>query len=124
MNKKEIELHYLPCSICGINVLSFHHSIKSTRRLQAIVTQKWWLVCVGVVLGIARDGRPPPVVASSTGSWCSSRDGALGWCQPLGGVRARCSHGAVRFKVLHTLSEEVGTSLLLSTLLHPAKVRP
>jgi hypothetical protein len=30
MNKKEIELHYLPGSICGIDVLDFHHSTKST----------------------------------------------------------------------------------------------
>jgi hypothetical protein len=30
MNKKEIELHYLPYSICGPDVLGFHHSMKST----------------------------------------------------------------------------------------------
>jgi hypothetical protein len=66
------------------------------RHLQAAVTQKWWLVCVGVVLDMAHDGRPPPVVASSARSWCSSRDGTLGWCRPLGGVGARCSLGAVR----------------------------
>jgi hypothetical protein len=91
------------------------------RRLQAAMTQKWWLVCVGVVLNMAQDGWPPPTVASSTASWCSSRDSALGWCQPLGGVGARCSHGAVRVQsVAHTMSEEVGLSLL-STLLPPAK---
>jgi hypothetical protein len=66
------------------------------RHLQAAVTQEWWLVCVGVVFDTAWDGRPPPIVAPSAGSQCSSRDGALGWCQPLGGVGARCSHGAVR----------------------------
>jgi hypothetical protein len=49
-----------------------------------------------VVLDTAWDGQPPLVVASSAGSQCSSHDGALGWCQPLGGVGARCSHGAVR----------------------------
>jgi hypothetical protein len=31
MNKKEIELHYLPYSICGTDVLGFHHSTKSTK---------------------------------------------------------------------------------------------
>jgi hypothetical protein len=65
------------------------------RRLQAAATQKWWLVCVGVVLDIAQDGWPPPIVASSAGSRCSFCDAALGWCQPLGEVGARCSHGAV-----------------------------
>ena len=96
MNKKEIELHYLPYNICGTDVLGFHHSTKSTRHLQATATQKWWLVCIGVVLDMARDGRPPPIVASFAGSQCSSHDGALGWCRPLGGVGARCSHRAVR----------------------------
>jgi hypothetical protein len=67
-----------------------------SRRLQATATQKWWLVCVGVVVDTAWDGRPPPSVASFARSRCSSRNGALGWCRPLGGVRARCSHGAVK----------------------------
>jgi hypothetical protein len=30
MNKKEVELHYLQCSIYGIDILGFHHSMKST----------------------------------------------------------------------------------------------
>jgi hypothetical protein len=66
------------------------------RHLHATAIQKWWLICVGVVLYTAQDGRTPPVVASSARNQCSSRDDALGWCRPLGGVEARCSHGAVR----------------------------
>ena len=31
MNKKEIELHYLPCSIYGTDILGFHRSMKSTK---------------------------------------------------------------------------------------------
>jgi hypothetical protein len=54
------------------------------------------LVCVGVVLDTAHDGRPPSDVASSARSRCSSRDDPLGWCRPLGGVGARCSLGAVK----------------------------
>jgi len=99
INKEEIELHYLPYNICGTDILGFHHSTKST-SLQAAVTQMWWLVCVGVVLNTAWDGRPPHVAASSVGSQCSSHNGALGWSQPLGGVGARCSHGAVRVQNL------------------------
>ena len=114
MNKKEIELHYLPYSIYGTDVLGFHHSIKSTETslsrtdvlgfhhsTKSIETSssysdtKWWLVSVGVVVDMAQDGWPPPIVASSVGSRCSSRDGALGWCRPLGGVGTRCSHAAV-----------------------------
>ena len=90
MNKKEIKLHYLPCIICGIDILGFYHSTKST------ATQKCWLIFVGVVLDMAWDGRPPPILASSARNRCSSHNSALGWCQPLGGARARCSHGAVR----------------------------
>ena len=90
MNKKEIELHYLPCSICGTDVLGFHHSMKSTMVSSSRSNTK---VVAGMVLDTARDGRPPPIVASAR-SQCS-RDGALGWCRPLGGVGARCSHGTV-----------------------------
>jgi hypothetical protein len=40
MNKQEIELHYSPCSICGTDILGFHHSTKSTEMsLQAAATQ-------------------------------------------------------------------------------------
>jgi hypothetical protein len=121
MSKKEIELHFLPSSICGTDILGFHHSMKSIEASSSRATQKWWLVCVGVVLVTARDGWSPPVVASSAGSQCSSRDGALGWCRPLGGVGARCNHGVVRVQsVADTLSEVVGPCLL-STLLPPAK---
>ena len=96
MNKKEIELHYLPYSICGTDVLGFHHSTKSTEVSSSRSDTK-------VVAGMRRGGSrhdtrwvAPPVVASSAGSRCSSRDGTLGWSQPLGGVGARCNHGAVR----------------------------
>ena len=89
MNKKEIELHYLPCSMCGTDVLGFHHSTKSTEASSSHCDTK-------VVTGMHRGGWPPPIVASSTGNRCSYRNGALGWCRPLGGVGARCSHGAVR----------------------------
>jgi hypothetical protein len=84
------------------------------------VTQKWWLVCVGVVLDTARDGWPPPIVASSAGSSCSSCGSALGWCRPLGGLELDAAMEQSGFKVLHTLSEEVSIGLL-STLLAPAK---
>ena len=96
MNKKEIELHYLPCSICGTDVLGFLHSTKSTEASSSRSDTRVVTDSVGVVLDMARDERPPPIVASSARSQCSSRDGALGWCRPLGGVGARCSHGAVR----------------------------
>ena len=90
------------------------------RCLQATMTQKWWLVCVGVVLDMALDGRPPPIVASSVGSHCSSHDGALGWCRPLGGVGARCSHRAVRVQsVAH--SEWRGQLRSLSMLCLPLR---
>jgi hypothetical protein len=41
MNKKEIELHYLPFSISGIDVLSFHHSTKSTKASSSRSNTKW-----------------------------------------------------------------------------------
>jgi len=120
MNKKEIELHYLPYNICCTDVLGFHHSTKSTEASSSRSDTK-------VVAGMRRGGSwhgtgwaAPPVVASSAGSRCSSRNGTLGWCRPLGGVGARCSHGAVKVQVLHTLSEEVGVGLL-SMLLPLAK---
>ena len=104
MNKKEIELHYLPCNICGTDVLGFHHSTKSTEASSSRSDTKVVLVCVGVVLDTARDGRPPPIVATSVGSRCSTHDDALGWCRPLGGVGARCNHGA--FKVQYVAHSE------------------
>ena len=96
MNKKEIRLHYLPCSICGTDALGFHHSTKSTEASSRHNDTKVVASMRRVVLNTARDGWPPPIVASSAGSRCSSRDGALGWCRPLGGVGARYSHEAVR----------------------------
>jgi hypothetical protein len=78
MNKKEIELHYLPDSICGTDVLSFHHSIKFTEASSSHSDTK---VVAGMRRGGSqhcRDGWPPPVVVSSVGSWCSSHDDALG----------------------------------------------
>jgi hypothetical protein len=96
MNKKEIELHYLPCSICGTNVLGVHHSTKSTEASSSHSDTK-------VVAVMCRGGSQhstgwaaPPVVASSAGSQCSSCDDALGWCRPVGGVGARSNHGVVR----------------------------
>jgi hypothetical protein len=41
MNKREIELHYLPCSICGVVVLSFHHSTKSIEASSSRIDTKW-----------------------------------------------------------------------------------
>ena len=93
---KEIKSHYLPYSIYGTDVLGFHLSMKSTK---ASLSRSDTKVVAGMRRGgscTAHDGWPPPIVASSAGSWCSSRDGALGWCRPLGGVGARCSHGAVK----------------------------
>ena len=95
MNKKEIELH-LPCSICGTDILGFDHSMKSTKESSNHSDTK---VVVGMRRGGSRHGTgwaAPPVVASSARSRCSSHDGTLGWCRPLGGVGARCSHGAIR----------------------------
>jgi hypothetical protein len=96
INKKEIELHYLPYNIYGTNVLGFHRSMKFTETSLSRSDTK-------VVAGMRRGGSrhdmgwaAPPVVASSAGNRCSSRDSALGWCRPLGGVGARCSHRAVR----------------------------
>ena len=100
MNKKEIELHYLPYNICGTDILGFHHSTKSTEASSSRSDTK-------VVAGMHRGGSrqdtgwaPPLVVAFFAGSRCSSRDGALGWCQPLGGVGTRCSQGAVRVQTV------------------------
>ena len=98
MNKKEIKLQYLPGSICGTDVLGFHHSMKST---EASLRHSDTKVVAGMRRGGSRHGTgwtAPPVVASSARSWCSSRDGTLGWCWSLGGVGVRCSHGAVRFQ--------------------------
>jgi hypothetical protein len=96
MNKKEIELHYLPYNICGINILGSHHSMKSIEASSSHSNTKMVAGMHRVVLDTARGGQSPPVIASSIGSRCSSRDDALGWCRPLGGVGARCSHGVVR----------------------------
>jgi hypothetical protein len=49
MNKKEIELHYLPHSICGTDILGFHHSMKSTKASSSRSDTK-------VVAGIRRGG--------------------------------------------------------------------
>jgi hypothetical protein len=105
------------------------------RCLQAVATQKWWLVCIGLVLDTARDGWPPPVVAPSARSHCSSRDGILGWCQPLGGVGARCSHGVVRVQsvahskwrgrprsFVHTFASRQGAKTSFKTLRLPPRL--
>ena len=65
MNKKEIELHYLPFSIYGTDVLGFYHSTKSTEGSSSHSDTKVVASMVGVVLDMAQDGRPLPVVASS-----------------------------------------------------------
>jgi hypothetical protein len=49
MNKKEIELKYSPCSICGTDVLGFHHSTKSTKASSSHSDTK-------VVAGMRRGG--------------------------------------------------------------------
>jgi hypothetical protein len=91
MNKKEIELHYFSYNICGPDVLGFHHSTKFTEASSSRSDTK-------VVAGMRRGGSRHSTgwAAPSARSGCSSHDGALGWCRPLGGVGARCSHGADR----------------------------
>ena len=78
MNKKEVKLHYLPYSICGTDILGFHHSTKST---EASSSRNDIKVVAGMCRGGSRHGTgwatPYLVVASSTRSWCSSRDDAL-----------------------------------------------
>ena len=134
MNKKEIELHYLPCNIYGTDVLGFHHSIKSTEASSSHSDTK---VVARMCRGGCRHGTgwaAPPIVASSTGSWCSSHNGALGWCRPLGGVGARCSHGVVRVQsvahsewrglprsFVYTFASRQGTKTSLKTLTLPPR---
>ena len=68
MNKKEIELHYLPYSICGTDVLGFHHSTKSTEASSSCSDTK---VVAGMHRGGSRHGMgwaAPPIVASSAKS--------------------------------------------------------
>jgi hypothetical protein len=49
MNKKEIELRYLPCSIYATDVLGFHHFTKSTKASSSRSDTK-------VVAGMHRGG--------------------------------------------------------------------
>jgi hypothetical protein len=63
MNKKEIKLHYLPCSICGIDVLGFYHSTKSIEASSCCSDTK---VVARMCRGDSRHGRrwaAPPAVA-------------------------------------------------------------
>jgi hypothetical protein len=104
----------LPCSICGTNILGFHHSMKSTETSSCRSDTKVVAGMCRVVLDTTQDGRPPSVVASSARSRCSS-------CNHWEELELDAVMEQLGFKVLHTLSEDVVPSLL-SMLLPPAKV--